>query len=129
VSVAISNFEQPHFSYDAAAGGYTRTEPTGQLRDAAANKPWTVPTIVVLQVPVSVGPEVEDVSGTHGLDFGVVGSGPAQVMVGGFSFTGTFTQGASGPPALTLANGAPMPIAPGQVLVILLRQGNPVRTS
>jgi hypothetical protein len=128
-TVQISNFEQPHFTYDGAAGGYTRTEPTGQLRDAATGKPWAVPTIVVLQVPVSVGPEVEDVSGTHGLDFGVVGSGPAQVLVGGWSFTGTFTQGESGPPVLKMADGAPMPIAPGQVLIILQRQGNAVRTS
>ena len=128
-TVGISNFESPRFTFDGGLGGYTRTEPTGLLIDAATGKPWTVPTVVILQVPVTIGPEVEDVSGTHGLDFGVQGSGPAQVLVGGFSFTGTFNQGDSGPPTLTMANGQPMPIAPGEVLIILMRRGNPVRTS
>lgn len=128
-TVGISNFESPRFTFNPVLGGYTRTEPTGQLNDNSAGKPWTVPTIVILNVPVSVAPEVEDVSGTHGLDFGIQGTGPAQVLVGGFSFTGSFTQGPSGPPALTMANGQPMPIAPGQVLIILMRTGNPVHTS
>jgi hypothetical protein len=106
-TVGISNFESPRFTWNAGLGGYTRSEPTGQLVDAATGKPWTVPTIVILQVPVTVAPEVEDVSGTHGLDFAIQGSGPAQVLMGGFSFTGTFNQGDSG----------------------LMRQGNAVHTS
>ncbi|HET9052405.1 MAG TPA: DUF3048 domain-containing protein [Candidatus Dormibacteraeota bacterium] len=128
-SVDISNFEQPSFTWDAAAGGYTRTEPTGLLMDGATGKPWTVPTIVVMQVKVTVGPEVEDVSGAHGLDFAVAGTGPVQVMTGGWSFSGTYAQGSSGPPNFSMASGAGMPIAPGGVLLILMRQGNTVRAT
>lgn len=123
-SVPVSASERPVFTYDPAHRAYTRTEPgTGLLRDAGAGVPWEPATVVVLQVPVSVGPEVEDVSGTRGLDFGVVGSGAGQVLVGGQAYDITYTQGATGPPKLSLAGGQPAPLAPGQVLICLVRTG------
>ncbi len=122
-SVPISDTEQPSFRFDAAAGGYVRTEPTGVLNDATTRKPWAPPTVVILQVPIVPSPNIEDVSGAHGLVHTLAGTGPAQVFTGGQIFSGTFNQGPSGPPALTLAGGAPAPIAAGQVLIILVRQG------
>ena len=127
-SVPVSASENPDYSYDAATGGYQRTEPdTGVLIDQDTQAPWEPKTIVVLPVAVTVAPEVEDVSGTFGLDFAIVASGPGQLAVGGQLYAITFTQGGSGPPQLTLANGQPAPVAPGQVLIELVRTGLTVK--
>jgi len=124
VTVRISNYEQPVFTWNGTLGGYTRTEPgTGQLVDAATGVPLHPSTVIVLQVPVKFGPEVEDVSGALGLDFTLIGSGPAQVFIAGGQYQGTYTQGPSGPPQITFANGAPIPVAPGQVWICLVRTG------
>ena len=124
VSVPVSYYERPSFTWHPELGGYTRVEPTGASIDADTGKPVVASTLVVLQVPVKLGPEVEDVSGAHGLDITVAGSGPAQVFTGGFQFAATFNQGASGPPTLTTAAGAAAPIAPGLVWVMLVRTGS-----
>jgi hypothetical protein len=127
-SVPVSDSENPVFTYDAATGGYQRTEPdTGTLIDNDTQKPWEAKTIVVLPVSVTIGPEVEDVSGAHGLDFAIVASGPGQLAVGGEVYPVTFNQGASGPPQLTLANGRPAPVADGEVLIELVKTGRAIQ--
>ena len=57
-------------------------------------------------------------------------SGPmdtGQLLVGGQIYPINYNQGPSGPPQLTLANGAPAPIVPGQVLICLTRLGTAAR--
>jgi hypothetical protein len=123
-SVPLSQYEQPIFTYNAASGRYVRTEPdTGLLTDANSGAAFRPASIAVLQMAVTVGPEVEDDSGAHGLDFALVGSGSGQLAVGGVLYPITWTQHASGPPQLTLASGQPAPIAPGQVLFELVPPG------
>lgn len=125
--VPVSQSETPSFTYDAAGGGYQRAEPdTGVSADANTSAPWEAKTIVVLPVQVTQGPEVEDVSGAYGLDFGIVGAGEGQLAVGGKLYAIKWTQTASGPPQLTLANGQPAPVAPGQVLIELVSTGKTV---
>ena len=137
--VPISQWERPIFSYDAAQGAYQRDEPggggypaTGTLRDADTGAPWEVPTVVVLQVAVTtVGADNENSANypvIPGLDFGIGPntSGSGQLAVGGQLYAITWAQGASGPPQLTLADGQPAPVAPGQVLVELVSQGSAV---
>ena len=127
-SVPVSDSENPVYSYDAATGGYQRTEPdTGVLNDNDTQASWEAKTIVVLPVPVTIGPEVEDSSGAHGLDFAIVGSGSGQLAIGGQVYPITFNQAPSGPPQLTLAGGAPAPIAPGQVLIELVSTGRAIQ--
>ena len=127
-SVPVSDSETPSYSYDVATGGYQRTEPdTGLLTDVDTQLPWEPKTIVVLPVSVTIGPEVESGCCTYGLDFAIAASGPGQVLVGGQLFPITFYQGASGPPQLTLANGAPAPVAPGQVLIEFVKTGRAVQ--
>ena len=127
-SVPVSDSETPEFTYDPATGGYARTEPdTGVLNDNDTQAAWKANTIVVLPVQVTIGPEVEDVSGAHGLDFALVATGPGQLAVGGQLYPITFNQTASGPPQLSLANGAPAPVAPGQVLIELVKTGRAVQ--
>ena len=127
-TVPVSDSENPVYSYDTATGGYQRTEPdTGVLNDNDTRAPWEATTIVVLPVPVTIAPEVEDVSGAHGLDFAIVGGGPGQLLVGGQMYPITFNQSPSGPPQLTLSSGAPAPVAPGQVLIELVDSGKTVQ--
>jgi hypothetical protein len=127
-SVPVSDSENPVYSYDTAIGGYQRTEPdTGVLNDNDTQAPWEAKTIVVLPVPVTIGPEVEDVSGAHGLDFAIVGGGSGQLATGGQVYPITFNQSPSGPPQLTLAGGGPAPVAQGQVLIELVSSGRAIQ--
>jgi hypothetical protein len=126
LSVPISPFEQPVFTWTPADGGFLRTEPrTGPLLDAGTSRPLVVRTVIVLQVPVRPAPEVVDVNGVMGLDHTLTGSGPAQVFTGGIAYTATWQQDAKGPPRLLLPDGTAAPIAPGEVAVELVPTGNP----
>lgn len=139
--VPISPEETPIFTYQPAGGAYQRSEPatpeypaTGVLDDANTGQPWETPTVVVLQVPVIPVPaDNENPSGgyTEGLDFGIGpnSNGSGQVAVGGELYSIIWNQGATGPPQLTLTDGAPAPIAPGQVLIDLVPQGSTVTAS
>jgi hypothetical protein len=127
-SVPVSDSENPVYAYDTATGGYQRTEPdTGVLNDSDIEAPWEAKNVVVLPVQVTEGPEVEDVSGAHGLDFALVSGGSGQLAVGGQLFPINFDQPASGPPKLTLSNGDAAPVAPGQVLIELVNTGKTVQ--
>ena len=123
-TVPVSSSERPSYSYDAASGGYQRTESdTGVLTDDDTKAPWEPKNILVLPVAVTTGPEVESGCCTYGLDFALVASGPAQLMVGGQMYPITFNQAASGPPVLTMADGQPAPVTSGQVLIELVKTG------
>ena len=133
--VPISPAEDPRFTYDPTTGAYQRSEPatsypgTGTLDDADTQAPWETPNVVILQVPVmTVSADNEDSSNVpwvDGLDFGIGpnATGSGQLAVGGQLYDITWTQGASGPPQFTLADGQPAPIAAGQVMIELVAQG------
>ena len=124
VLVPVSFAEQPVYTWDATAGGWTRTEHgTGVSIDADTGKPWEPATVAVLQVPVTTDVHVTDAAGSHGVDHAITGSGPAEILSGGRMYAGRFTQGATGLPVLTLADGSPAPIAPGQLLIVYTRTG------
>jgi hypothetical protein len=137
--VPISPSETPIFTYQPGSGTYERSEPaaggypaTGVLNDANTNAPWETPNIVIMQVPV-IGVPADDENPdppayTEGLDFeiGPSASGTGQLAVGGQLYSINWTQGATGPPQFTLANGQPAPIAPGQVLIELVGSGQTV---
>jgi hypothetical protein len=137
--VPISQGETPIYTYDPTSGAYQRTEPaeggyaaTGVLQDANTSSAWETPNVVVLQVPVmTVAADNEDsanVPWIDGLDFGIgpSASGAGQLAVGGQLYSINWTQGASGPPQLTLADGQPAPLAPGQVVFELVSTGQTV---
>lgn len=125
VSVPVSDFEMPTFSYDAAATAWKRTEPdTGPLLDANTGSPIVVSTLIVQQVAIHPSPEVVDVNGATGVDHDVTGGGKAQVFTAGREFDATWTQGSSGPPSFTTSSG-PAPIAPGLVWICLVATGSP----
>jgi hypothetical protein len=125
-AVPISPAERPIFTYHPEVAGYTRTEPTtGPFGDSGSGTPVLAGTVIVLQVPIVIGPEVEDVSGTHGLDHTLVGTGVGQVFSGGRYYDVTFNQLDGGVPLLLTSDGLPVPIAPGMVWICLVHQGTP----
>jgi len=133
--VPISPEETPIFTYQPTTGEYERSEPatpeypaTGVLNDADTSAPWATPNIVVLDADtMGVAADNENPSGgyTEGLDFaiGPSASGTGQLAVGGQLYSIDWSQGASGPPQLTLTDGQPAPIAPGQVLFEVVNTG------
>jgi hypothetical protein len=133
--VPISAEETPVFTYQPTTGEYQRSEPatpeypaTGVLNDANTSAPWDTPNIVILQAPtIGVAADNENPSGgyTEGLDFGIgpSASGSGQLAVGGQLYSINWTQAATGPPQLTLADGQPAPIAPGQVVFEVVNTG------
>ena len=133
--VPISAEETPIFTYEPSTGEYERSEPatpeyptTGVLNDANTSAPWETPTVVILDADtMGVAADNENPSGgyTEGLDFaiGPSASGTGQLAVGGQLYSIDWSQGASGPPQLTLTDGQPAPIAPGQVLFEVVNTG------
>jgi hypothetical protein len=124
-TVDISNFEQPVFTWNAALGGYTRTEATGPVNDPTSGAPIVLPTVIVQQVAVTTDTNVVDVDGNYGVDQAITGSGKAQVFMGGKEYAATWNQPANGPPQFTLADGRAAPIAPGEVWICLVPTGKP----
>ena len=123
VTVPVSNTEIPVFAYDAAAGGWKRTEPdTGAFVNADSRAPLVISTLIVQQVNIRPTSEVVDVNGETGVDHDLSGTGKAQVFTAGQEFDATWTQGASGPPTFT-ASGHPAPIAQGLVWICLVATG------
>jgi Protein of unknown function (DUF3048) N-terminal domain/Protein of unknown function (DUF3048) C-terminal domain len=125
--VPMSTSEVPHFAWNPRLGGYTRSEPsTGPMTDADTGAPFLAPTVVVMQVDVTVVPAVHDVNGVLGLDHDLAGGGPAQVFTGGNQYAATWSEGTGGGlPALTLADGTQAPVAPGLVAICLVPKGQP----
>jgi hypothetical protein len=135
--VPVTVAERPIFTYDPKQHAYTRYEPggdgfsaTGTLADADTGRPWEVPNVVVLQVPVlTVSQDNENASNypwIDGLDFNISGSGTGQLAVGGHLYSINWTQGESGPPQFHLSDGAAASLVAGQVLIELVAQGSTV---
>lgn len=127
-SVPVSDSEQPIYTYDPTTRGYAREEPdTGVLIDNDTTKDWEPKNILVLPVSVNVAPgDIESGCCTLGLDFQINTSGTGQLAVGGAIYPVNFNE-QNGPPQLTLANGQPAPIVPGQVLIELVKTGRGIQ--
>jgi hypothetical protein len=126
-TVPVSPSERPSWGWNAAAGGFQRSEPdTGVFIDADNGQPITVPTVVVMQVPANLNKDdIEDGCCTPGWEYFLSGTGPAQVMVNGQAFNATWSATEfGGPPKFTLANGAAAPIAAGNVWIEVVPTGN-----
>ena len=124
-SVPLSDAEHPSYAWDAAAGGWTRSEPdTGAFVDAGSSSPVVAATVIVQQVQELQTSDVEDSNGAHGVDYVVSGSGSAQAFSGGREYDATWTQARTGPPGFTLTGGGAAPIAPGLVWICLVATGS-----
>jgi Protein of unknown function (DUF3048) N-terminal domain/Protein of unknown function (DUF3048) C-terminal domain len=121
----ISDSETPVWTFNTARGDYTRREPaTGAFIDSDTGQPVAAATVIVQQVVITVAPEVEDVSGAHGVELNIDSGGAAQVFTGGREYDATWSQPANGPPSFLLADGKPAPIAPGPVWIELVPRGS-----
>jgi hypothetical protein len=127
----VSPSERPVYTWDAAAGGWTRSEPdTGAFIDANTGKQVVASTVVVMQVPASINPaDIEDGCCTAGWEYTLTGNGAAQVFTNGTAYNATWTGTEyGGPPKFTLAGGAPAPIAPGLVWICVVPAGQVAAT-
>jgi len=129
-TVPVSPSERPVWTWNAAAGGWQRSEPdTGVFTDADTGKPEVAPTVIVMQVPANLNKDdIEDGCCTPGWEYFLTGSGPAQFFVNGTGYTGTWTGTEYAPPQFTLAGGAPAPIAAGAVWIEVVPTGNAAAT-
>ncbi len=86
--------------------------------------------VVVMTVPTSTGPWVENSEGAHEVEVTATGSGPVVVLRDGMAITGTWTRSSLTQPAtLTAADGAPITLHPGSTWVELAPVGIPVTTT
>lgn len=123
-SVPFSQAENPSYTWDAASGGWTRTEPdTGAFVDADSSSPVVAATVIVQQVQELQTSDVEDANGAHGVDYVVSGSGRAQVFSGGREYDATWTQPDHGAPRFSLSGGGTAPIGGGLVWICLVKTG------
>lgn len=129
-TVPVSPSERPVWTWNAAAGGWQRSEPdTGVFTDADTGKPEVAPTVIVIQVPAGLNPaDIEDGCCTPGWEYTLTGSGPAQFFVNGTGYTGTWTGTDNAPPTFSLAGGAPAPIAAGAVWIEVVPTGQAAAT-
>jgi hypothetical protein len=130
-TVPVSPSEQPSYGWNAASGGWERTEAdTGRFIDANDGKPVTAPTVVVMQVPAQLNKDdIEDGCCTTGWEYTLTGSGAAQVFTNGTGYSATWSGSESGgPPKFTLAGGAAAPIAPGLVWICVVPTGQAAAT-
>lgn len=130
ITVPVSPSERPVWTWNAAAGGWQRSEPdTGVFIDANTGKPQIAPTVIVMQVPANLNKDdIEDGCCTPGWEYFLTGSGPAQFFVNGTGYSGTWTGTDYAPPTFTLAGGAPAPIAAGAVWIEVVPTGNAAAT-
>jgi len=127
-TVTVSQSDRPTWRWNAALEGWVRTDPdTGAFVDAMSGRPVVATTVVVQQVHIATDPNVVDVNGVLGVSHTLTGTGPAQVFVDDMAYDATWSQPASGPPQLTLADGSPAPVSAGLVWVELVATGSPAR--
>jgi hypothetical protein len=90
----------------------------------------TAANVVVMTVPTTNGPWVENSEGGLEVQVQSLGTGPLLVMRDGAAIAGTWSRSTSTQPAtLTATGGAPITLQPGNTWVELVPQGIPVTPS
>jgi len=83
--------------------------------------------LVILTVPTSYGPWLENSEGAHEVEVTATGSGPLVVLRNGIAITGTWTRpDLTGPTALVASDGTPITLQPGNTWEELAPQGTAV---
>ena len=123
-NLALSGFEYVSWHWDSQLGRWMRVDQGAAFIGAGSGHQLGAAVVVVQHVPIVNLGYVEDVNGQPGLGFGIQGSGPAQVFANGMEAQATWTQGASGPPVFTYANGQTVDFPPGPVWIELTSPGN-----
>jgi hypothetical protein len=100
---------------------------SGVPATVVGGNPIDTTNVVVMKVPVTYGPWVENSGGGLEVQAQMTGSGPVTVMRNGQQITGTWNRPALGAPmTLTSATGAVIALAPGQTWVEVVPNAVPV---
>jgi hypothetical protein len=115
------------FRWDARLHKYVRYI-DGQRQVDASGKPVTATNVIVQFCRVVAHPKDTDVNGNPSQFTYTVGSGAVSVFRHGKRITGRWSRPKlSAGTKLTLANGKPLPLVPGNTWVVLATNGTPVR--
>ena len=119
VSVTISGYSQPSFTWDAASGTWQRSE-SGKPATAASGARLAGTNVITMSV-VLVDSGTRDPAGSVVPETQMVGSGAAVVATGGKTIGATWTKTATDTPVvLTTADGQVVKLAPGKTWVELV---------
>ena len=114
-------------SWDAAQKHYLVTTDGRPDIDAAGSQHGAA-TVIVQTVHTYLSAN-RDVNGVQSPVAEVVGSGAVTVLRDGQSFVGTWSRPSAGAPTAYLMGSATIPLASGQVWILLVPQGQPVQVS
>ena len=113
VHIPFSSTSDVTWTWSAATGTYLRSY-SGHPDTLIGGAQTATTNVVVLTVPTSTGPWVENSEGGHEVEVTATGTGPLVVLRNGVAITGTWSRSSLTPPAtLTAANGVPITLGPG----------------
>ncbi|PFG34131.1 DUF3048 domain-containing protein [Sanguibacter antarcticus] len=119
ISITMSAYSHPSWTWDAASGTFQRAE-AGTAAVSSTGARFSAKNVVVMNVAMYDTGTV-DPAGSPVPESEVIGSGTALVASGGRSVEATWSKtDASSPFVLTAADGSPVTLAPGQTWVELV---------
>lgn len=119
VSITMSRYSQPSWTWDGASGSFQRSE-SGAPAVSAAGVRLAAKNVVVMSMAMYDTGTV-DPAGSPVPETEVVGTGPALVATGGMSIAATWSKASPADPfVLTAADGTPVRLAPGGTWVELV---------
>ncbi len=115
----------PHYAYNATTNSYDRSEYNAPHIDANTNKQLSPKVVIAIVVPLQRG--ALDASGAYYSDYQTIGSGQAYIFQNGGLIQATWTKTANNAPlTFTDANGAAVPLNPGQTWISAVSAANQV---
>ncbi len=129
VHIPFSQFSDVTWDWSPTQGTYLRNYAYGpdKLMDGSQT---SATNVIVMTVPTTQGPWVENSEGGLEVQINPIGSGPATVLRGGVAIAGTWTRTSlTSPTKFTTAAGQPISLAPGNTWEELAPQGVPVTTA
>ncbi|MEP7763517.1 DUF3048 domain-containing protein [Sanguibacter sp. 25GB23B1] len=119
VSITMSRYSQPSWTWDGASGSFLRSE-AGTPAVSADGVRLAATNVVVMSMSMYNTGTV-DPAGSPVPETEVVGTGPALVATGGMSVAATWSKASPADPfVLTAADGTPVTLAPGGTWVELV---------
>lgn len=105
------------YAFDAAAGGYRRTQDGKTTVDEDTKREVLPENVVVIKTEVTQIPGTADSTGAPSVDFRATGTGTVVVLRDGKRFEGTWSRQSSDFYRFADPSGAPIPLKPGRTWI------------
>jgi Protein of unknown function (DUF3048) N-terminal domain/Protein of unknown function (DUF3048) C-terminal domain len=129
VHIPFSTTSDVTWTWDAASGTYLRSY-SGVPDKLVGGAQTEATNVVVLTVPTSTGPWLENNEGGYEVEVTATGTGPAVVLRNGVAIAGTWSRTSLTQPAtLTATDGTPITLQPGNTWEELAPVGVPITTT